>query len=185
MWIFTRSGLKAILTLADLSALLSRMIKKEFVELGPRHLIRAVEARTEAILEIKFCFLRSTCRHDLSAVFWQESAIKFFAHAEAVESLGAEWQKRFTDMNARKFFALEDDHTPARLRQKGRGRAAGWSSANDGDIVRVGLHAVFMIANSSDIGRDNTARRLGRRSGASPIICANLSLRYEVNRPVR
>ena len=157
------------------------MIKKEFVELGPSHLIRAVEARTEAILEIKFCFLRSTCRHDLSAVFRQESAIEFFAHAEAVESLSAEWQKRFTDMKAWKFFALENDHAPACLRQKSRGRAAGWSPANNGDIVHIDLHVVFMIANSSDFGRQNTT---GCR-GASPVICANLSLKYEVNRSVR
>src|SRR4030095_3884431 len=149
--------------LENLSAVLSRMIKKEFVELGPGDLIRAVPTRAEPILEIKFCVSGSASCHDLSAVFRQESTIEFFADAEAVESLDAEWQERFTDVKARKLFSLEDDHAPARLRQKGRGRAAGWSPANDGDIVHVGLHLVSMIANSSDFGRDNAPRYPGRR----------------------
>jgi hypothetical protein len=61
------------------------------------------------------------------------------------------------------------------LRQKGRGRAAGWSPANDGDIVHVGLHLVFMIANSSGFGRANAPHYPSRRTAAAAVICANLS----------
>src|SRR5439155_14345974 len=125
--------------LPNFSAVLARVIKEEFVELGASHLIGAVASRLEAVIKIEFHAPRSACRHDFSAIFWQKSAIKFFADAKPVERLGAEWQKRLADVKARKFVALENDHAPARTRQQGRGGAAGGSSANDADVVHVPL----------------------------------------------
>src|SRR5207249_11872905 len=118
----------------------------ELVEIGASHLIGAIAARLEAVLKIKFHPPCSTRGHDFPAEFRQESAIKFFADAKAVECLGAEWQKRFADMKARKFLALEKDHAPARAREQGRGGAPGRSAADDSDVVNRVRHAAINLA---------------------------------------
>ena len=123
--------------LTNFSAVLARVIKEEFVEIGASHLIGAVAVGLEAVLKIKSYALRSTCRYNLTAVFRQKGAVKFFAHAKAVERLHAEWQQRFADMKARKFLALENDHAPTRAREQRRGGTAGGSSTNDADVVHI------------------------------------------------
>jgi len=127
-------------------------------------LIGAIAARLEAVFKIKFHPPCSTRGHDFPAEFRQESAIKFFADAKAVECLGAEWQKRFADMKARKFLALENDHAPTRAREQRRGGTAGGSSTNNADIVHIDLNLVFMVAKIA-------AKQRGR---SSPVLDAKL-----------
>src|SRR5260370_14703354 len=121
------------------------MIEQQFVEIGTRHLIGAVALRTKAVFEIKLYAFGPAGSNDLAVEVWQKRAVEFFAHAEAIERLHAERQKRFTDVKSRKLLPLEDDHAPAGFREQRRRRAARRPATDDCNVIDVGLFHVNWI----------------------------------------
>src|SRR6266508_3773677 len=121
-----------------------------------------------AVLEVK---LGSTFRaraDDFAAEFFHEpGAQKLFVQTQPGKRFHAEGQKRFADVKARKFFALEHDYAPAGARKQRRGSAAGRSSADDRDIVHGGTHRVLMLANFRALGRDPVLSRKPSGVGAA------------------
>src|SRR4030095_15999170 len=115
------------------------MIEQQLVELGPRHLIRAIALRTEAILKIKLRAFGPARGGNLAAILRHESGVEFVADGEPIERLHAKGQERFANMEARKLFPLENNHAPTSLGEQRRGRAAGRPATNDRDVVDVDL----------------------------------------------
>ena len=102
------------------------MIEQDFVEVGARDLIRAVGLRTKAVLEIKFhAVVAAGAVHFAAEFFHETGARKFLVETEPRESLHAEGEERFADVESRKLFALEDNDTTARFSEQRCRRAAG------------------------------------------------------------
>ena len=62
------------------------------------------------------------------------------------ERFHAERQQRFTDVKARKLFALENNYPPTGVCEQRRGRAASRSTADDSDVVNRVRHAAINLA---------------------------------------
>src|SRR5205085_8680327 len=103
---------------ANLRAVFARMIEQKFVELRARHLISAIALRTKAVLEVKLYSFRSARRGDFPAVLGHERRVQFLADAKAIESVHAEGQERFANVETRELFALEHNYTPPGLGQQ-------------------------------------------------------------------
>ncbi len=90
--------------LAHLGPVFGGVIEQQLVELRPRHLIRGIGLRAEAILEIEFHpFLRTGARH-LAAVFPEETGLlEFLVQTEPGKRLHADREKRFADVKTREF----------------------------------------------------------------------------------
>src|SRR5205823_370920 len=109
-----------------------------------------------------------------SAMFWHESAVEFFPHAEAVESCHAEGQERLADMKAREFLALQNDDAPSRSRQQRRRGAAGRATADNRHIVHLAAHSAIKVAKFP--GKQNTANQsdeVDSRSGRETVFRAD------------
>jgi len=57
-------------------------------------------------------------------------------------------------VKARKFFAFENNDSPASAREQRRSNAASRSSSDDRDIVHGGVHHALSLANFRGFGRD-------------------------------
>jgi hypothetical protein len=145
---------------ADFRSVLARMVEQHFIELGPRYLVRAIALGTETVFEIKLYRARSTGGHDFAAVFRQKVRIEFFTNTKPIERLHAERQERFANVEAREFFALQNDHAPPGLGEQRRRRAARRTSANDGDVIDVDLFHSLILAKLAPI-----QRWIGRSAG--------------------
>src|SRR5437870_4037060 len=64
--------------LTHFRARLRRVIQQHLVKFRSRHLIGAVGARTESILEVKLCRFFSTGFSDLAAKFFDKTGAQFF-----------------------------------------------------------------------------------------------------------
>src|SRR6187397_569636 len=111
------------------------MIEKKLVELGASDLIGSIASRIESVFKIELYLSSGTCRHDLTAMLRHKCSIKFFAHTKSIKSLRAKRKKRFTNVKARKFFALEHDDTSPRFSQQGGCRTPGWTATNDCYVI--------------------------------------------------
>src|SRR5436853_2466012 len=114
------------------------MIEQDLVEVRARDLIGAICLRTEAVLEIKFHAVVAAGAVHLAAEFFHEPrAGEFLVETESSESLHAEGQERFANVEARKLVALEDDHAAPGAGEKRGGHAAGRSAADNRNVKRV------------------------------------------------
>lgn len=123
------------------------MIEQHFVELGARYLIRPVGLRLKAIFKIEFCSSGTGGSIHLAAEFFHESsALEFLVQPETRECFHAEWQKRFADMEAGEFVALEHDNFSTGTSQQGSGRAAGGPPTDNCDVEDSLTHAATKVA---------------------------------------
>src|SRR5881394_866120 len=119
------------------------MIEQDLVEVGTRDLIRAVGLRTKAVLEIKFhAVVAAGAVHFAAEFFHEPGPGEFLVEAESGESLHAEGEEGFANVEARKLVALEHDHAATGAREKGGRHAAGWSAADNRYVERVAAHSV-------------------------------------------
>ena len=131
--------------LVDPGAGLGGVIEKELVEIGAFDLVGfgLIQAKTGAEVEADFAGAAGT--GDLAADFFHGDGLEFLLHAEALEGVHAVGEKGFADVEAGKFFALEDDDFAAVVGEDAGGGAAGGAAADDCDVV-IGLHGKGSIA---------------------------------------
>jgi len=123
------------------------MIEQQFVEITARDLVRMVSLRSIRVFEIKLNSFVATGAEKFAAVLLQETGlVKFFQQIHACKGFHAEWQERFANMKARKFFPLKQDYPPTGTCKERRGSATSRATPNDGDVVHVNLHYGSMLA---------------------------------------
>ena len=120
---------------ANFCARFAGMIEQHFIEFGPRHLVGTIRPGSEPILKIKLGRFLSSCFRDFAAKFFDKMRAQFFLQTEPGKCLHAERQKRFTDVETRKFLAFEDNDTTPRFAQQRCRGAAGGPAADDRYVI--------------------------------------------------
>jgi hypothetical protein len=134
--------------LAHFGAAFRGVIEQELVEIRARYLIGAVRLRAKAVFKIELHALPAAgAVHLAPELFHKTGARELFMQTQPGESLHAERQQRFADMEARKLLPLQNDHATPGPRQQGARSAARRPTADDRHVVHFAAHWVTKVAN--------------------------------------
>ncbi len=128
--------------LADLDAVLPRVVEQDLVEAIAVDLVRGAGARHQALGERVAAAERAVGADELRRVLGQEPRLlDGVAHAQLVEQGHAARQERLADVEAWKRLALEQHDVPSALGQSRSDRGARRAPAHDDDVVHRGQYS--------------------------------------------
>src|SRR5262245_6891783 len=110
------------------------MIEQKLIEIAACHLVSVIGLRAITVFKVKLRSAIGARAHDFAAVFFYEPGIfKFLVQPEPGERFHAERQQRLSDVEARKFFPLENNDSASCACEQRRSCAAGRSTSYDRD----------------------------------------------------
>src|SRR5262249_17391028 len=129
-------GVDQPMLLEHARAALLRVAEQDIVELLAQNLKGLRSRRLTRELEIRVALIRAVRPPEAGAPLFDEARRgDRVAQAEPAENLVGPRQLRFADVEARESLALQDDHAPAALRQRGGGGGAARPPADHRYVV--------------------------------------------------
>src|SRR3954470_9846810 len=104
------------------------MVQQKLVEISARDLVRAIGLGAKAVFEVKLYPVAAAGAVHFATEFVHEPGLgEFLMQAEPSESLHAEREKRFANVETWKLVTLDDQDAATRAREQGGSGAAGRS----------------------------------------------------------